>query len=172
VSDPPPTQKKENCAAGALYSALTGGTMNFKLGLAIFIAASLVAGNAIAQNISADEKAIRDLIAADDSGKPRSLTADSIFWSGAYKRPSVRGQEKPEPMPGLEGRASTKQKTKVRRIEVSKSGDMAYEFSDAEVTVEDKSGQTRSFMASLLRVWKKVDGQWQIAAHFQRPHED
>ena len=48
---------------------------------------------------------------------------------------------------------------------------MAYEFSDAEVTVEQKSGQKNSFMTSLLRVWKKVDGQWQVAAHFQRPHE-
>ena len=146
--------------------------MNFKLGFAVFFAASLLAGNAVAQNVSADEKAIRDLIAAADSGKPRSETADAIFWTGAYKRPIVGRQVKPELMPGVEDRAATRQKTKVRRIEVSKSGDMAYEFSDAEVTVEQKSGQTTTFMASLLRVWKKADGQWQIAAHFQRPHED
>jgi ketosteroid isomerase-like protein len=141
-----------------------------KLVSAVFVGLLLVVGNADAQTPSADEKAIRDLIAASDSGQRLDTTADSIFWTGALKRPAV-GEEKRDLNPGVAERQGGTVKTKVRRIDVSRSGDMAYEFSDADITVVEKSGQTIAFTASLLRVWKKAEGQWQVAAHFQRRHD-
>jgi ketosteroid isomerase-like protein len=53
---------------------------------------------------------------------------------------------------------------------VAKSGDLAYEFSSAEVSSDLKNGKKESFTNSLLRVWKKEAGQWKIAAQFSRPH--
>jgi hypothetical protein len=129
----------------------------------------------VAQTTSTDEKLIRALIVLIDSGKPIAHTEDSIFWNGALKRPVV-GHEEAVSMPGAETRVGpAKFKTTVRRIDVSRSRDMAYDFSDAEVTVQEKgeSGrvETRTFSSSSLRVWRKVKGQWRLAAYFGRPHE-
>ena len=139
----------------------------------VIVATALVVAGA--QSIPADERAIRSLIAVIDSGETVDFTTDNIFWTGALKRPWLRGKNEPERMPGLENRVSSRIKTSVVRIDVSKSGDMAYEFSDVEVTNQAKDAdgriQTTTFPSSLLRVWKKVDGKWQVAAHFQRRHE-
>ena len=62
-------------------------------------------------------------------------------------------------------------KTTVVRVEVSKSGDLAYEFSNSEVSFDLKDGNKESFPNSLLRVWRKEAGQWKIAAQFARPHQ-
>ena len=51
------------------------------------------------------------------------------------------------------------------RIEIAKSGDLAYEFSNSDVRFDLKSGQEEiTIPASVLRVWKKDGGQWKIAA--------
>ena len=144
--------------------------------VAALVMLSFTSGASIAQTISAEEKAIRDQIALLDGGKPLAYTEDSIFWSGAYKRPVV-GQEKPVPTPVTENRVGpTKPQTTVRRIDVSQSGDMAYEFSDAQITVHEKASDGKlkpvTFPTSLLRVWKKVNGQWRVAAQFSRRHEE
>jgi ketosteroid isomerase-like protein len=47
---------------------------------------------------------------------------------------------------------------------------LAYEFSNSTLSFDLKSGSKESFPTSLLRVWKKEDGQWKIAAMFARPH--
>lgn len=120
-----------------------------------------------AQAMNADEEAIRALIAAEEAGKRPPHTADSIFWSGAYRRPIVGGQDKPEQISDLATRTGERTKTTVRRIDVSQSGDLAYEFSDIELTLLP---QERTFPTSLLRAWKKVNGLWHAVAHFQRPH--
>jgi ketosteroid isomerase-like protein len=99
-------------------------------------------------------------------------TADSILFTGGMKRPFVRGQGQPELKPGVAERKGASIVTKVRRVEVARSGDMAYEFSDVDATIIEGSGKSRTFQASLLRVWKKVDGKWQVAARFQAPHEE
>ena len=61
-------------------------------------------------------------------------------------------------------------KTTVVRIEVAKSGDLAYEFSNSQVSFDLKDGKKQSFPNSVLRVWKKEADQWKIAAQFARPH--
>jgi hypothetical protein len=126
------------------------------------------------QSMSADEKQIRELIAAEDKGKAPPRTADRIFWSGAYKRPTV-GNQSGDPIPDEDQPAnrvegSQRTRTTIRRIEVAKSGDLAYEFNDAELSYDLKNGKHISFPRSALRVWKKEGGQWKVAAHFSRQH--
>jgi ketosteroid isomerase-like protein len=141
----------------------------------VTLAFLLILSNApIAQSNSAEEKAIRDLIAKEDAGQRAAETTDSIFFSGALKRPRVGRDAKAEVFDDVKNRIGQKIKTNVQRIDVAKSADMAYEFSDVELTNEEKGpdGKPRSntFMTSQLRVWKKVGGQWVVAAHFVRPH--
>jgi hypothetical protein len=120
-----------------------------------------------------DESAIRQVLAQSDDGKPLPRTTDRIFWSGAYKKPVV-GDEQPEEIPGPNqpsGRkpGSQRHKTTVVRIEVAKSGDLAYEFSNAVLAFE-KAEKPIQFPTSTLRVWRKEAGQWKVAAQFSRPH--
>jgi len=88
------------------------------------------------------------------------------------RKPTV-GNEKPEEVPGP-GDASSRtpgsehRKTTPVRIEVAKSGDLAYEYSNGELSYES-GGKTLRGPTSILRVWKKEDGQWKVAAHFVRP---
>ena len=115
-----------------------------------------------------DEAAIRAAIASD-LAKP---TDDEIVWTGAYKRPFVR-PEKGEEFPGHEisKRSNQKITTDVQRIEVAASGDLAYEFSYGTVDYDlaGPPSQHVAFRTGLLRVWKKVNGDWRIAALFVRP---
>jgi hypothetical protein len=127
-----------------------------------------------AQTTSADERAIRELIARYGQGEPVARTDDQIFWTGAYKRPTVgseRGEEIPsgrQPSERVPG--SQRNKTTPIRIEVAKSGDLAYEFSSSELSFDLKNGTREILSTSTLRVWRKEGGQWKIAAWFNRPH--
>lgn len=128
-----------------------------------------------AQTTQSDEQQIRGLIAKYDSGQQQGMFAsDRVFWSGALKRPIV-GSQQGEEVPGdrrLSERVPGSQRntTTVRRIEVAKSGDLAYEFSDSVIRYELKDGTKGALQNSTLRVWRKEAGQWKIAAHFARPH--
>lgn len=143
--------------------------------LAIALAASVGA-----QTPSSDEKQIRDLIAKWDtaprgpSGTPRQFeTKDRVLFTGAYKKPVI-GDATPNLADPAEmaSRASTTTKTTPVRIEVAKSGDLAYEFSNSELMIVTKDGKKNSYPTSLLRVWKKEAGEWKVAAHFVRPHDE
>jgi len=137
---------------------------------------ALLSTSAIAQSQSADESAIRAQISRVDKGESGLSTADRIFWTGAIVRPTV-GAEASVAVEGDLGIAnrvagSNVTKTTPVRIEVAKSGDMAYEFSNGELSYKLKSGQTVNTKTSTLRVWRKEGGQWKVAASFTRPHAD
>ena len=134
----------------------------------------LIAASPLAQPRSSDEEAIRALIAGQRNGVEIAVTSDAILWTGAYKRPFVRpgnGEEVPGPgrpserVPGSQRVAITPV-----RIEVAKSGDLAYEFSDFVLSFEMKTGEHVSFPGSVLRVWRKELGTWKMAAAFIHPH--
>ena len=129
---------------------------------------------AVAHGQSSDERAIRDLIERYGQGETVPRTADVVLWSGAFQRPTVgaeRGVEIPtDRAPSLRVPGSQRTTTKSLRIEVAKSGDLAYEFSDATLTFDLKNGRKENLDTSILRVWKKEAGQWKIAAMFARPH--
>jgi hypothetical protein len=158
-----------------------GGPMNtlsLRLLTATILCVTLVTPLARAQTtpspaVQGDEAVIRQLIEKNDRGEQIPFTKDSVRWSGAYKKPVV-GNEKPEEVPGTgqvssRTAGSTRTKTTPVRIEIAKAGDMAYEFSNAELSYES-GGKTFRGPTSILRVWKKEGGQWKVAAHFARPH--
>ena len=124
---------------------------------------------------SADETQIRDLIAKYDKGESVPRTSDVVFWSGAFKRPTVgpeRGEEVPNGrQPSLRVPGSQRNRTTPIRIEIAASRDLAYEYSNSVLTFDLKSGTKQEVQTSVLRVWKKDGGQWKIAALFARPHE-
>ena len=132
------------------------------IGLAVALSAvmSAQAGNS-------DEQEIRALIAKMDLGQTQGMaTTDRIFWSAAYKRPVVgsgQGEEVPsdrrvsERVPG-----SQRNETTPIRIEIAKSGDVAYEVSDHILSFEMKDGQKVSLPASVMRAWRKEGGQWKV----------
>jgi ketosteroid isomerase-like protein len=135
-----------------------------RLCLLLFVGLSV----AHAADIKKDEAAIKAL-ALSEKGKP---LPDAIFWSGAYKRPFV-APEKGEEFSGheLSGRTNFKaETTEIVRIEVAASGDLGYEYSLGSVEFDEGTPpQHVAFETGMLRVWKKVDGQWRIAATFVRP---
>jgi ketosteroid isomerase-like protein len=137
-----------------------------------FCVLSLIVGISAlhAADSKTEEAAIRTLITSGQA-KP---TDDAIFWSGALKRPIVR-PEKGEEFPGHEfsKRSNIKTTTDVQRIEVAASGDLAYEFSSgtAEFDQAGPPSQHVAFKTATLRVWKKVNGEWRIAAAFVRPQD-
>ncbi len=149
--------------------------MNRKLVVVAFliVCALGVAGIAVrgAGTNAAEEAAIRKIIA---SGRPPVLP-DAVFWSGAYKRPTV-GDEKPEPFgtqTSITNRVPGSQRTttSVIRIVISDSGDLAYEYSKGTLDFDIKSGEHFHADTGLLRVWQKEDGQWKVAAQFVRPYD-
>ena len=91
-----------------------------------------------------EEKQIRALIVAEDAQKAPPASEDRIFWSGAIKRPIVgreRGEEIPsDRQPANRVTGSQRTKTTVRRIEIAKSGDLAYEFSDVQLSFQLQNG--------------------------------
>jgi len=136
--------------------------------LAVWVAPAMLVGQGSKADLKADEAAIRALIA---SGKT-TYTEDNVFWTGLYKRPVV-GKEVPEPFPETKSLKRNNQvnTTKVERLEFAASGDMAWEFSivHTEYDSDETPPQHRSFEAGMLRVWKKVNGEWKVAATFGRP---
>lgn len=152
------------------------------VGVVLLLVTAIAHGGAVAARAEQssqdpDEKAIREAVARLDAENRAEQTPDAIFWSGAYKRPAVRGVNTAELTTRSQAakRGATKVKTTIRRIEISQSRDMAYEFSDGDVVARelDASGKEgdRRFANSTLRVWKKVDGQWKVAASFAHAHE-
>ena len=136
-----------------------------------------IAISAEAQSQSADERAIRDLIARYDKGESVARTDDVILWSGEFKWPTV-GSQKREALPADRRPSSARvpgsrrRVTTPVRIEIAKSGDLAYEFSNSELIFDLQNGEREAAIpASVLRVWKKDGGQWKIAAMFARPHD-
>ena len=151
--------------------------------LAVAAVFTSLAGSVAAQSSSssADERAIRDLIARYDKGERISRSDDSVLWAGDSRRPTLGSQPR-EPLPadeqpsvqvgGAPARTpnSRRRITTPVRIEVATSGELAYEFSDSELTFDLENGAREAILSSVLRVWKKDAGQWKIAAMFARPH--
>jgi hypothetical protein len=129
-----------------------------------------------AQTASTDEQQIRAQIAKIDAAETTAgglATKDRIFWSGAYKRPAIapaRAEEIPGPRQVSQRKeGSQRNKTTPVRIEIAKSGDLAYEFSNSVVSFEMKDGQKVSLTGWMIRVWRKDAGEWRIAAQFSNP---
>jgi ketosteroid isomerase-like protein len=52
---------------------------------------------------------------------------------------------------------------------VADSGDLAYEYGTAIVTITMKDGSTRKFENAGIQVWQKDQGEWKMAVDFMAP---
>ena len=124
---------------------------------------------------AAEEAAIRKAIAAADQG-PAARMTDSVFWSGAYRKPAISGKETLEAKSGPTAigdriAASQKSRTEPIRIIVAESRDLAYEYSRQWLEFDMKSGAHITAENGVLRVWQKQGGEWKEAAYFSHPYE-
>ena len=138
----------------------------------------LAAGStAFAENQSADEKAIRDVVAKMNAGESSPgglLLPDAVTWSGATVKPVV-GNEKPQFRPGSSAGARTKETrtAHIVQLHVAASGDQAYEYGTFKSSwVRNDNKQQVEVDGAYLRVWRKLGGSWKIAANFQRPYDE
>jgi ketosteroid isomerase-like protein len=142
----------------------------FVLGIATLLAL-VPNGSAQAQaDHKEDEQAIRELAAHRG---PKIYAQGAIFVSGAYAHPIIGGDttEKPIPEVQAEKRKNMDVTETIRRLKVSKAGDMAWEFTDFRASYDATStGKHVEFPGSMLRVWQKVGGQWRVVAEFRRPN--
>jgi ketosteroid isomerase-like protein len=120
-------------------------------------------------DLKAEDAAIRMLV---NGGDRLPTTDDRIAWTGAQKRPSI-GSSVGELFSAAEvsKRKNSKSRQTIQRLEVSASGDMAWEYSLGSLDYDLDGPPPRhvSFEQGILRVWKKVGGQWKVAASFIRP---
>lgn len=145
-----------------------------------FIGIAVSAGPLHSQQAkTAEEKAVWALIEASGSIHPK-VTDDFVFVSGHYPRPIIGRQQvvAEDTATASADDAPIKHpvlKTRPQRVEVSKSGDMAYGFAlfDMEFDRPDSAGKTEhvKFEGSQLTVWRKIGGEWRLAASFNRPNE-
>jgi ketosteroid isomerase-like protein len=136
-----------------------------------FFILGLALGFANAQSIDseAEEAAIRKLIA-----NPQQMiySDDVVFWTGAYKRPSI-GRHTGEPFSAtsLSQRKNQTDRFDVQCLEVAMSGDMAYEYSCGKLEFDtgDEPAGHIVIQQGIVRVWKKLNGEWKVVVAFIRP---
>lgn len=149
--------------------------------VALFLLLAFAAGSrqATAQTTASnpaatDEQTIRSLVQQSNEGKgPLKQADDRIFVSGPYKRPFI-GQGTPESQRTSDSirtaRSNVVNKQTILRLEVAKSGDLAYEYGEGILEFDEKDNKHFKGNLSYLRVWKKVAGEWVVAAMFARPN--
>ena len=98
---------------------------------------------------------------------------DVIFWSGATDRPVIGksvSDKKAEEI-GSTRKNEKHGQSKIERLVVSSSGDLAYEYGSSTLEFDDaQSGKHESFSPTYLRVWRKDGSVWKVAAAFFRPN--
>ena len=142
----------------------------------VFVALLVPVATSAIQTPSQDELAIRDLIRREDSGLGPTLADDAIFASANTPQPLVGSAERERYNQGPRvsisaGRPNEALTTTVRRLVIAEAGDLAYEFSNFRREWDAPGGGRSGFNGSLLRVWRKINGQWFETAHFARPNE-
>lgn len=122
------------------------------------------------QDLSAEEAALRTIIEEDTKGKPAPMAADAIFVSGAIEYPVVGEEQRKTALAESNQKAqrtNIERKSKVERLVLSQSADMAYEYGSGHMSFDTKEGHIE-FDNAYLRVWQKLGKQWQVAAVFFR----
>ncbi|QJW90225.1 nuclear transport factor 2 family protein [Spirosoma taeanense] len=143
--------------------------------LALVWVATLTLGlTARAQNTtSADEQAIRNLVAQQNNGQRIPYTSEGIFWSGAYPRPVRIGKPETEDEKAINERMRkrTNQKSafNIDRLVIAQSGDIAYEYGTGSLSFDDADNKHVSHETGYLRTWRKQNGEWKVDLMFIRP---
>jgi hypothetical protein len=136
-------------------------------GLAMLAPTSLKAQDQHANEVAT----IREL---SSQQQPPRANSD-IFWSGAYPKPILSRADttvKAIQAARMSTRRNEHATHETVRLDVSSSGDMAYEFYNFTLAFDRAdTNEHVSFPGSGLRVWKKVNGRWEIVADMLRPWE-
>ena len=123
---------------------------------------------------SADEQAIRNLVAQANEGKNVvQSTDDVIFVSGPYPRPFIgkTNEERQRIADSLSKvRSNFSYKREIVRLVVAKSGDIAYEFGNGVINFDNANKEHQTVNNSYVRTWRKVNGQWMVDIVFHRPN--
>jgi hypothetical protein len=126
---------------------------------------------AMAQGAVCSEQTIRDAV----QNETMKAADDEYFWSGAYDKPLLGKAEHEEARRKKEVEATRKNQVTSphpQHIDVSKSGDMAYEYGTSELSFDDqKTGKHVASQVGYLRVWKVAAGECKVAATMMRPIE-
>ncbi|MBB1284803.1 nuclear transport factor 2 family protein [Flavisolibacter sp. BT320] len=128
----------------------------------------------MAQNTS-DEQAIRSLIDKERAGDATVIkrTDNSVFASGRFVRPIIGKPDEEqvkEDADAVANRKNQKITSKTNRLEVAKSGDLAYEFGEYKLEFDTLSNEHVVIDGTYVRTWKKIDGQWMVDLHYVRPN--
>jgi ketosteroid isomerase-like protein len=113
---------------------------------------------------SADEKAIRALTMTAGS-----YTDDAFFFTAAYPRPLIgtEGRKNAPPPRGGERKNFRSEET-IQKLQIARSGELAYAYGTARLSWDGQE----PFESAFLRVFRKEQGKWKIAALFARPLDD
>ena len=126
---------------------------------------------AMAQGSVCSEQTIRDAVEKHTA----KLTDDAFFWSGRFDKPLIGKAEGEEAEKKVEVESPRKNEVSSQHpqhIDVSKSGDMAYEYGTGELSFDDqKTGKHVAVQTGYLRVWKVVSSECKVAATMIRPIE-
>ncbi len=128
----------------------------------------------LAQNPS-EEQALRSLIERERSGDTSAVRrADTyVFASGLFVRPIMGKPDAEQQKEAASARAERKNQkitSKTNRLEVAKSGDLAYELGEYVLEFDRPNNEHVSIEGTYVRTWKKVDGQWMVDLHYVRPN--
>ena len=119
---------------------------------------------------SEDDRIIREKVAKSDA----MFTEDAIIWQGGFVRPFRISEKNRDELrhPPTRNLENVKIATTIETLQFSEAGDMAYEYSTSQVSY-DRTDDKRhvDVVAPSLRVWRKMQGQWKIAAVFSHPNE-
>lgn len=123
---------------------------------------------------AAEERHIGELIRRAQNGDRDALqgTDDCIFVSGAYPQPIIGREElrKNAERIGQERRNMSTTPLAERLVVVAQSGDLAYDYGTSHMEFDHTDGRHLAFDAARLRVWRKVEGEWQVAVSVGHPY--
>ncbi len=65
--------------------------------------------------------------------------------------------------------AITNPRMSANTVKFSDDGSLPYDYGTYQITVQPLGGKADNVSGAFLNVWKKVDGQWKIAAEMSTP---
>ena len=139
--------------------------------LALFLLTSACAPQPPADTRAADEKIIRDLdaqwsktaLAGDIEGTVSYYAEDATFLP--TNAPAAVGKQAIRPLWAAMLVPGVSVSWQVNKVEVARSGDLAYLVGVYQVNAKDPRGNPMNDTGKLVEVWKKqADGNWKVVA--------
>ena len=135
----------------------------------------LHAQTTVSNTATADEQAIRAIVAQGNEGKPMPYTDDRIFVSGAFPKPLIGMKLNAEDQQRSDNmkteRLNFTSRFRIERLVVAQAGDMAYEFGYGDLAWDTPEKKHVAIESSYVRVWRKMQGSWKVDLSFARPNE-